>query len=115
MKDSIDTMKNKCILGTSLIAFILMCINTAIAQSDTLIFNDSISPAELYIDLNAKTGFGYSVDIDGDFAIVGAKDYPLDQNEENSLHWTGAAFILKKNSNGNWVKHPSFDTTNKKS
>jgi len=43
--------------------------------------------------------FGYSVAIDGDYAIVGASYNKLDQNGENSLNSAGAAYIFKKEGN----------------
>ncbi|MCD6337512.1 MAG: T9SS type A sorting domain-containing protein [Candidatus Marinimicrobia bacterium] len=40
--------------------------------------------------------FGHSVDISGDYAIVGADEENEDANEENTLFVAGAAYIFKK-------------------
>ena len=48
--------------------------------------------------------FGYSVDISGDYVIVGAYQEDEDTNNANTLSAAGAAFIFKKDEGGvdNW-------------
>jgi hypothetical protein len=48
--------------------------------------------------------FGWSVDIDGDYAIVGAYHEDEDANGTNSISNAGAAYIFEKDLSGNWVQ-----------
>ncbi len=45
----------------------------------------------------------FSVDIDGNFAIVGDIDNDTDANNQNNVLRAGAAFIYQKTSSGNWT------------
>ncbi|WAC11494.1 T9SS type A sorting domain-containing protein [Dyadobacter pollutisoli] len=45
-------------------------------------------------------GFGYSVSISGDYAIVGAYVEDEDVNETNSLYESGSAYVFKKDQGG---------------
>ena len=46
--------------------------------------------------------FGYSVDINGDYIVVGA---PLeDQNESNEIPQSGSAYVFRKDENGRWIE-----------
>jgi hypothetical protein len=52
----------------------------------------------------ADDWFGYSVSINGDYAIVGALFESEDANESNTLAYSGSAYIFKKDQGGtdNW-------------
>jgi hypothetical protein len=47
--------------------------------------------------------FGWSVDMDGDFLIVGAYGEDHDENDANSMSKAGSAYIFK-NINGTWTE-----------
>ncbi|MBN8701790.1 MAG: T9SS type A sorting domain-containing protein [Bacteroidetes bacterium] len=55
-------------------------------------------------DRTSGSGFGYSVAIDGNYAIVGAYQDDTDANGANTLTDAGAAYIFEKNSNGIWIQ-----------
>ncbi|MCT4580140.1 MAG: hypothetical protein N4A35_01875, partial [Flavobacteriales bacterium] len=46
--------------------------------------------------------FGASVDVNGDFAIVGIPGDDEDQNESNYVDFAGSAIVYKRNNNGEW-------------
>jgi hypothetical protein len=46
--------------------------------------------------------FGYSVAIDGDNAVVGARNVTLNKADENNNGYTGEAYIFSRNENGEW-------------
>ena len=46
--------------------------------------------------------FGYSVAIDGDNAVVGARNVTLDKSDENNNGYTGEAYIFSRNESGEW-------------
>jgi hypothetical protein len=46
--------------------------------------------------------FGYSVAIDGDNAVVGARNVTLDPKDDNNKLHTGEAYIFSRNENGEW-------------
>ncbi|KPK80499.1 MAG: hypothetical protein AMS27_16965 [Bacteroides sp. SM23_62_1] len=48
--------------------------------------------------------FGYSVDISGDYAIIGAWGATKDNAGLDSLVNTGAAYIFKKDANDTWIQ-----------
>jgi hypothetical protein len=48
--------------------------------------------------------FGWSVDMDGDYAIVGAYREDEDANGTNSISNAGSAYIFEKDLSGNWVQ-----------
>jgi hypothetical protein len=50
----------------------------------------------------AVNDFGYGIGISGDYIIVGAPYENFDENGENSLTTSGAAYIYEKDVNGNW-------------
>lgn len=49
--------------------------------------------------------FGSSVDISGDFAIVGEQNNSTDENQANILGSSGAIFIYKRSSSNLWNKY----------
>lgn len=53
-------------------------------------------------DRESTAFFGYSVSIDGDYAIVGASEESKDASGGNSITNAGAAYIFKRNSDGSW-------------
>lgn len=53
-------------------------------------------------DRAANDGFGFSVAIDGDYAIVGAWEEEEDAANTNTLSGAGSAFIYKRDVNGEW-------------
>jgi len=46
--------------------------------------------------------FGYSVAINGDNAVVGARNVTLNRDDENNNGYTGEAYIFSRNENGEW-------------
>ncbi len=55
-------------------------------------------------DRVADDSFGSSVAISGDYAIVGARGQDFDESSSNSATSAGAAYIFKKDSQGNWTQ-----------
>lgn len=49
-------------------------------------------------------GFGTSVSISGDYAIVGAAEASTNEQEEDSLGLAGAAYIFERNKEGKWIE-----------
>ncbi|NNF01618.1 MAG: HYR domain-containing protein, partial [Bacteroidia bacterium] len=54
-------------------------------------------------DRQVNDQFGYSVDIFGNYAIVGALLQDHDESGDNYLNESGAAYIYKLGSNGKWI------------
>jgi hypothetical protein len=52
--------------------------------------------------------FGYSVDMSGNYAIIGA---PYDDNEQSGKSNAGSAYIFYRNESGNWVYHSKLCPT----
>ncbi len=48
--------------------------------------------------------FGYSVSISGDYAIVGAYNESEDDTGGNTIMWTGSAYLIERDGNGNWTQ-----------
>ncbi len=48
--------------------------------------------------------FGSSIDIDGDFMIVGARGQDYDESNTNFENAAGAAYIFENNGMGNWTQ-----------
>jgi len=46
--------------------------------------------------------FGYSVSIDGNYAIVGAYHEDRDADGQNNMTNAGAAYLFERNNNGSW-------------
>jgi len=55
-------------------------------------------------DRDSIDRFGYSVDIDGDYMVVGAYRHDLDLFGGNNQSRAGAAYIFEKNSSGVWIE-----------
>lgn len=55
-------------------------------------------------DRAANDEYGSQVAIDGNYAVVGAPKEDEDASGFNSLNAAGAAYVLEKNSSGNWVE-----------
>ena len=53
-------------------------------------------------DLTPYDQFGYSVAIDGDNAVVGARNVTLKRTDEDNDPYTGEAYIFSRNENGEW-------------
>jgi len=53
-------------------------------------------------DGTAYDEFGYSVAIDGDNAVVGARDVTLNPKDEDNNGYSGEAYIFSCNENGEW-------------
>ncbi len=49
--------------------------------------------------------FGWSVAIDGNWAVIGSYLNESDENNSNPLNAAGAAYIFKKDSHGNWKQY----------
>ena len=56
------------------------------------------------LDRGANDSYGYSVAIDGNYAIVGAWLEDQDATGGNTLAEAGSAYIYEKSGNGNWVE-----------
>ena len=54
-------------------------------------------------DRSSSDGFGISVAISGDFAVIGAYFNETDSNGMNPMSFAGAAYIFK-NTNGSWTE-----------
>ena len=67
-------------------------------------------------DRSPSDEFGFSVAIDGDNAVVGARGVTLDPKDENNNGYTGEAYIFSRNENGDWkeVKYIIFDLPSSK-
>jgi ketosteroid isomerase-like protein len=59
--------------------------------------------------------FGYSVAINGDNAVVGAKTVTLNPADENNNAYSGEAYIFSRNENGNWKEVRSIIPEGRKS
>ncbi|MBI1289498.1 MAG: T9SS type A sorting domain-containing protein [Flavobacteriales bacterium] len=55
-----------------------------------------------WLHSNSGDYFGYSVDIDGTTALVGATRNSYDENEGDFIHHTGAAYFVSRDGTGNW-------------
>lgn len=58
--------------------------------------------------------FGFSVAIDGDYAIVGAKGVTLKRTDENNDPNSGEAYIFSRNENGEWKEVTSIIPNDRK-
>ncbi|CAK8712594.1 hypothetical protein GMJAKD_01855 [Candidatus Electrothrix aarhusensis] len=56
--------------------------------------------------------FGYSVDIDGDTAVVGAPAEDIDDGWSFDIVDAGAAYVLKRQANGTWIEQAKLTTPN---
>lgn len=54
------------------------------------------------LDARQFDRFGYSVAIDGNYMVIGARSQSYDENNANLVNTAGAAYIFEKDSNGNW-------------
>ncbi|WP_047545506.1 T9SS type A sorting domain-containing protein [Psychroserpens sp. Hel_I_66] len=54
-------------------------------------------------DKRANDIFGFSVDINGNFLIIGARAQDYDASNSNFISAAGAAYIYEKDTNDNWV------------
>lgn len=59
--------------------------------------------------------FGFSVAIDGDNAVVGARGVGLDPKDENFNGYTGEAYIFSRNENGDWKEVKAIRPEDRKS
>lgn len=53
-------------------------------------------------DRESRDNYGDAVDIEGNYAIVGASGADEDENGANEMRSAGAAYILERNAQGNW-------------
>ncbi|MEO1054418.1 MAG: T9SS type A sorting domain-containing protein [Bacteroidota bacterium] len=97
---------NKSIFFTIIL---LVSCQTAFAQPETelqkLIANDRAS----------TDFFGYSVSIDGDYAIVGAFNEDEDATGGNTLGNAGSAYIFKRTSDGFWQQEAKLVASDRNS
>ncbi|MCT4580141.1 MAG: gliding motility-associated C-terminal domain-containing protein [Flavobacteriales bacterium] len=56
------------------------------------------------VDANRQAfdNYGLSVDVEGDFAVVGMLGDDEDENEQNFIDSAGSAIVYKRSYNGNW-------------
>lgn len=59
--------------------------------------------------------FGFSVAIDGENAVVGARGVTLDPKDENNNGYTGEAYIFSRNENGDWKEVKAIRPDDRKS
>jgi hypothetical protein len=88
-------MKTKLIIVFSLL---WLLVSTAYTQN----FNEVlkvVAPDRAAYDL-----FGYSVDISGNFAIVGSFQESEDAEGGNTLLYSGSAYIFERDASGNWTE-----------
>lgn len=65
-------------------------------------------------DRNIKGQFGLSVEIEGDYAFVGATGNNTDNYGKNTLKKAGAVFVFKRDANGNWNKFQKLTASDRK-
>ena len=53
-------------------------------------------------DRKSESTFGYAVDIEGNTAVVTAREDNTDENGENYLYEAGSAYVFEKDNNGDW-------------
>jgi hypothetical protein len=87
-------MKIKLLLSIIILA---ISLNTLTAQN----WNEVKQVISLHRDSLGE--FGRSVDISGNYAIVGANYETTDTNGLNSIYASGSAYIYEKGANGNWT------------
>jgi hypothetical protein len=70
----------------------------------TNVFSQGFNELVKKVAISPQTAdkYGFSVAIDGHFAVVGAPGQALDVNESNSAFNAGAAYILERDAQGNW-------------
>jgi len=66
-------------------------------------------------DAGGSYYFGYSADIDGNFAIVGKYLDAFDWQNKDSLRDAGSAYIYEKNNQGKWVLHKKITPSDRDS
>lgn len=86
----------------------ILCIGSLFAQDWNQVIKAVAS------DRTAGSEFGFSVDIYGDYAIVGARYDDLDENEENSLANAGAAYIFHFDGS-NWEEYQKIVPSDRQS
>jgi FG-GAP repeat len=59
--------------------------------------------------------FGFSVAIDGDNAVVGARNVTLKREDENNNGYSGEAYIFSRNENGEWKEVEAIIPKDRKS
>jgi len=59
--------------------------------------------------------FGFSVAIDGDNAVVGARNVTLNPKDENNDGYSGEAYIFSRNENGEWKEVEAIIPKDRKS
>ena len=55
-------------------------------------------------DRSTADYFGYSVDLSGDYALIGAYRQDSDANGNNALPDAGAAYLFQRNNSGTWTE-----------
>ncbi|PCI97347.1 MAG: hypothetical protein COB15_07860 [Flavobacteriales bacterium] len=95
MKTYFKKRKNN--ITKTLPILLLLCINS-IGYSQN--WNEIIKIAASDRAINDQ--FGYSVDISGDYAVVGANGDDDDENGLNPLSTAGSVYILERNGAGVW-------------
>jgi hypothetical protein len=79
---------------------IIDCLPINLINCQLFEMTESILPK----DIEANSCYGWSVDISGNFAIVGAMHEDEDALGKDSLTNAGAAYIFEKDNNWNWVQ-----------
>ncbi|WP_298609480.1 FG-GAP repeat protein, partial [uncultured Spirosoma sp.] len=91
--------------GLYLLAFLLFLSNRGLAQDWNQIIKTAASDRRTLTSLGrtARDYFGYSVAIDGDYAVVGAYGDKEDASGGNPLQNAGSAIVFKR-VNGTWTQ-----------
>ncbi|OJW71238.1 FG-GAP repeat protein [Spirosoma sp. 48-14] len=91
--------------GLWLLAFLLFLSNRGLAQDWNQIIKTAASDRRTLTSLGRATNdqFGYSVAIDGDYAVVGANGESEDAGGMNTLSSAGSAIVFKR-VNGTWTQ-----------
>ncbi len=84
--------------------------NTLSGAGSAYIFERNVSGAWIQVqkivasDREVDATFGYSVSIDGNYAIVGANSEDKDATGGNTKSNAGAAYIFERNTSGVWIQ-----------
>lgn len=82
------------------VLFFCACLSGLTAQSQNFKQTQKISAA----DRAAGDLYGYVIAMSGEYAISGAANHDRNAAGGSALNDAGAAYILKKGSNGHWIK-----------
>ena len=85
-------------------------MNTKNAAGSAYIFERNTSGQWIEVqklvasDRDTNDYFGNSVAISGNYALISASAEEHDSNGQNSLAWSGSAYVFERNANGQWIE-----------